>query len=179
MKALEFIPLIAFFIFYKLYGIIYATGAIVIATLSLLLINFLITKQKPNNFILFSSALMILMGSLTVFTSNTAFIKIKPTIFYFLCSFTLIFGLILKKNFVKSLFGGILSLDEQQWKTLSMSWIIFFLLAALSNELIWRTLAEEIWINFKVIFMPIITMLFMFSQIFFYRKYLVIEREKK
>ena len=175
MKVLEFIPLVVFFILYKLYGIIYATGGIVIVTLLMLVINFAISKQKPSDFVLFSSALIIVMGSFTVFTADSIFIKIKPTIFYSLCALVISIGLMMRKVFIKSLFSQVLSLDDRKWKNLSLQWVIFFLLAAILNEVMRSCFSEEIWINFKVIFMPLATLLFMFLQIFIYRKYLVVQ----
>ncbi|CAK6537683.1 MAG: hypothetical protein IRD7MM_04150 [Candidatus Midichloria mitochondrii] len=178
MRVLEFIPLAVFFILYKLYGVIYATAGIVVTTLLATIINFLITKRKPNNFALFSTALMVLMGSLTVFTSNSAFIKVKPTILYSLCGLTITGGLLMGKVFIKSLFSAFLFLNDRQWRIFSIQWIAFFLVAAISNEIIWRFFSEETWVNFKVSFMPLFTLLFMFLQIFLYRKHLVIQNDR-
>ena len=177
MRALEFIPLVVFFVLYKLYGIIYATGGIVIATLLVLVINFAVTGRKPSGFILFSSALIVIMGAFTVFTEDSVFIKIKPTIFYSLCALIVSAGLVMKKAFIKSLLSSVLLLDEKKWRNLSLQWVIFFLLAAVLNEVVRRCFSEEVWIDFKVIFMPLITLFFTFAQIFVYRKYLVIQNK--
>ncbi|CAG7590730.1 MAG: inner membrane-spanning protein YciB [Candidatus Midichloria sp.] len=178
MRVLEFTPLVVFFVLYKFYGVIHATSGIVVTTLLATVINFLITKQRPNNFVLASTALMILMGSLTVFTSNSAFIKVKPTILYSLCGLTITGGLLMRKVFIKSLFSAFLFLNDRQWRVFSIQWVAFFLVAAISNEIIWRFFSEETWVNFKVIFMPLFTLLFMFLQILLYRKHLVIQNDK-
>ena len=36
------------------------------------------------------------------------------------------------------------------WDKLNNRWMLFFIFLAIINELVWRTQAESVWVNFKV-----------------------------
>ena len=172
LKVLEFIPAVAFFIVYKFYGIVTATSVMVVLTLVSVIATVAINKKKPSNMMLFSLILVLITGSLTVFTSNADFIKMKPTFFYTICALVLFIGLLYKKFFIKSLFGSFMNLPDHKWRNISAQWIIFLILVAVGNEIIRSFADNDLWVNYKVIFMPIAMTLFIIIQLITYRKYL-------
>ena len=46
------------------------------------------------------------------------------------------------------------------WRTLTLRWAVFFLVLAVLNEYVWRTMSEETWVNFKVFGLMGLTMVF-------------------
>ena len=97
----EILPLAAFFIVYKFYGIIEATATIVVFSVLGLLLTYY-TNKKVSQMHLFTTIVILIFGGLTVFSNNPVFIKLKPTILNILFASILAFGLLTKKIYLKS-----------------------------------------------------------------------------
>lgn len=162
---IEFVPLISFFIGYKLGGIFEGTKYTLIATIISTLAAFLF-KIKLTKVNIFTNIFVIISASLTLFSGNTLFIKIKPTILY--CMFGIIF---LVTNYkwqpaIKVVLGSAIELKEDyRWLHLNTRFMCFFFLMAIANELVWRNYSEETWVNFKVIYTIPLTFIFIAFQI--------------
>ena len=158
MKAfLDFLPLIVFFAVFKLYGIMPATAALVVATLISTLALY-IKDKKVAVMPLVSAGLVAVFGIATLLADDPLFIKLKPTILYVIMGAILMIGVIFfKKGLIEYLLGNALELPQKAWRILSMRWGIFFMAMAVLNELLWRNLSTDTWVNFKVFgFFPII-----------------------
>lgn len=166
----EFAPLIIFFISYKVAGIFEATLYMLIASSIGLLITYTY-KRKVNIINLVSTCLLCISASLTLLSGNTIFIKMKPTILY--CLFAIIF---FTTNFkwqpaAKYILGKSIQLEkEEQWYILNSRFMWFLLSMAIINEFIWRNFDENIWVNFKVLGIMPITIIFILMQIPFLKK---------
>jgi intracellular septation protein len=55
-------------------------------------------------------------------------------------------------------------MDDEGWRILTLRWGIFFFALALLNEIVWRTVSTDVWVNFKVFGILPITLLFAISQ---------------
>ena len=169
-SLIEIIPLILFFIANAKYGIIFATKTFVITTLIALIISYLYFK-KISTLLLITTFLVLIFGGLTIFFKDPTFIKLKPTIVYFLFSLFLFFGLALKKNFLQIYLSSLIKLNDTGWNILTKRWGIFFLLMALLNETIWRNFSTDFWVSFKVFgFLPL-TIIFTLLQQNLIKKY--------
>ena len=154
-SLIEIIPLILFFIVNAKYGIIFATKTFVITTLIALIISYLYFK-KISTPLLITTFLVLIFGGLTIFFKDPTFIKLKPTIVYFLFSLFLFVGLALKKNFLQIYLSNLIKINDTGWNILTKRWGIFFLLMALLNETIWRNFSTDFWVSFKVFgFLPL------------------------
>ena len=89
----DFGPLVVFFFFYydSDKNLKVAIPPFIIATLSALLIVWLLEKKIPM-VPLIGGILITLFGGLTIYFDNPIFIYIKPTIINILFGFTLLFG---------------------------------------------------------------------------------------
>ncbi|CAL7959151.1 intracellular septation protein [Alphaproteobacteria bacterium] len=166
----EFASLLLFFMTYKLTDdILKATMALVIVSLAVIA-GKVVTKQKMSRHFLISTAFLCFFGILSVATGNPMFIKIKPTIVY-IC-FTIITGwsLTIKQPILKRMFQHTIKASEEMWSKMTFQWFIFFLVAAITNELVWRCFTEAAWIRFKVFAMPVITIAFSTCQILVLQK---------
>jgi intracellular septation protein len=56
------------------------------------------------------------------------------------------------------------NLDAEGWKKLTLRWGLFFLVMAVVNEIVWRSVSTDAWVAFKTFgFLPL-TVLFALAQ---------------
>ncbi len=169
---LELGPLIIFFVIYKFYGIFTATAVFMGVSIISLIISKL-TLGKISQMQLFTTVIIITLGSITLYLKDPRFVYIKPTIVYLLFASILLGGLYYKKIFLKTVFEGAFELQDQGWRILTIRWGIFFLTMAVLNEIIWRNFSESDWVTFKTFgFLPL-TILFTITQAPVMQKYQV------
>ncbi len=185
-SILEFVPLIAFFLAYYYYPnssnligedlsvekIIFATKVFVPILLIASILSYLILKTISKMSIV-TALLVIFFGGLTIWLRDPIFIKMKPTIIYLSFAIVLIVGLIRGRSLLQSLMGSTLALEERGWRVLTKRIIVFFICLAFLNELVWRYLGQDQWVNFKTFGMPILSLLFFAFQYRLFQKYLV------
>lgn len=158
---LELGPLVIFFIIYgrikdkvfSIFGVDYqgfiiATGVFIpILLLSILVLWILSGKIAKMQII--TALLVIIFGGLTIWFNDDRFFKMKPTIIYLLFGGILSFGLLRKKSYLEYVMEDMLPLESIGWVILTKRVAIFFLSLALLNELIWRNMSTDSWVNFK------------------------------
>ena len=166
----EFGPLLAFFFGYKTGGILEATLYMLVASVIGISITY-IYERKINTVNLISTALLLTSASLTLFSGNAIFIKMKPTVLYSLFAFIFFVTNFKWKPAVKYVLGSALKLkEEKNWHSLNLRFMWFFLIMAVTNELVWRNFDESVWVSFKVFGAIPITLLFIMLQIPFIMK---------
>jgi intracellular septation protein len=169
--ALDFAPLVAFFVAYKLGGVYWATGIIIALTIVSLIVGYVITS-KVAKFPLFSGILITVMGGLTLYLQNDMFVKMKPTAANVIFAGLLGGGLLSRRMFLKDLLGSAIDMPEAAWRSLTWRWVIFFLVLAGLNEYVWRTMSEATWVNFKVFGLMGLTAVFAFANAPFMAKHM-------
>lgn len=98
-----------------------------------------------------SGALVLVLGSLTLYFHNEAFIKMKPTFVYTLFAIVLGYGLATRKPLLELLLGKAYpGLSAHGWRLLTINWTIFFIVMAIANEAIWRTMSTTFWASYKL-----------------------------
>ena len=171
-SSCEFLPLIAFFVAYKLFGLIAATATIVVTTVLCTMVNYIYNKEVSLVNIV-SVIIITIFGSITIFSNNTMFIKLKPTIVNLTFASILLFGIVRKKSYLKLLFDKAITLPDDVWITLSKRFVLFFLFMAGLNEFVWRFFTEETWVWFKVLGILALGPIFIASQIPFIKKHTI------
>ena len=177
----DFGPLLIFFVVYYKGGkdLIIAIPPLIIATLLAVIIVYFMEKKIPY-IPLFGAVLISLFGGLTIFFDNPIFIYLKPTVINILFAIGLLVGKIaFNKNFLKLFFKGSIKLEELGWDKLMYRWVFFFIFLAALNEIVWRTQAEEIWINFKVWGILPLTFIFTAFQIPLIQRFKINEESAK
>ncbi len=167
----EFGPLATFFIGYKIGGILEATLYAVIASILATIITY-IYERKINKVNLISTGLLLVSASLTLFSGDAMFIKMKPTVLY--CLFASIFFITNYKwnPAIKYVLGHSIKLkNDQGWYVLNWRFMWFFLSMAIANELVWRNFNESTWVSFKVFGSLPITLIFVIFQVPFITKH--------
>ena len=69
-------------------------------------------------------------------------------------------------------------LTPEGWRKLTFRWGLFFLLLAALNEIIWRSVSTDLWVDFKVFGIMPLTFLFTLSQLPLINRYQIKEETK-
>jgi intracellular septation protein len=160
--ALDLGPLILFFVSFQFLGIFGATAVFMVAILAALAISYM-REGKLSPMPLFSAALVLIFGGLTLYLKNDAFIKLKFTVIYSFFGVMLIGGLAFDRLFIKYAFGEAFDLTEQGWRKLTWRWALFAFAIAILNEIVWRNSSTALWFYFKIATIPL-TLLFALAQ---------------
>ena len=174
--ALEFGPVLAFFVIYlvmkdktvliagtEYHGFIVATALFVpillLATGALWWLTGKLSKMQVMTVIT-----VVVFGGLSVWLNDERFFKMKPTMIYLLFAVILGVGLLRGKSYLKALMGEILPMREAGWMILTRRVALFFLLLAVLNEVIWRGFSTQVWVNFKTFGLTAALFLFFMTQ---------------
>jgi len=158
--ALDFGPLLAFFLAYKLSGVIVGTGVFMAAiTVAVLVSKLKLGRVSPMLWL--SAVLVVFFGGLTIWFHDQRFIQIKPTIIYVFFALLLFGGLARGKPLLKYLLQAAYDgLSEEGWRKLSRNWAFFFVVMAAANEAMRQTLSFDTWLSVKVWGVTIVSFLF-------------------
>jgi intracellular septation protein len=168
--AIDLAPLLVFFAAYVAFGIYWATGILMAATLvSLIASRKMLGHISPT--LMVTTALVLGFGALTLLFNDARFIKMKPTIVNLLFAAFLFGGLLLRRPVLQHLLGEALRLTDEGWRKLTVRWAVFFLALAALNEVVWRNFSEATWASFKVFGILPLTLAFAVLQIGLMRRY--------
>ncbi|WP_312041708.1 septation protein A [Erwinia sp.] len=169
-QLLDFLPLVVFFIFYKLYDIFVASGALIVATALALVASWLLYR-KLEKMTIVTFVLVTVFGTLTLVFHNAEFIKWKVTVIYTLFAAGLLYSQFwMKQTLIQSMLGKELTLPQAAWRRLNVAWAIFFFACGLANIYVAFWLPQDFWVNFKVFGLTGLTLLFtLFSGVYIYR----------
>lgn len=151
---LDFFPVLAFFISFKLYDVYIATAVLILASFIQTLGHWIIKKrfEKLHLFTFFAS---LIMGSLTLFFRDDSFIKWKVSVIYWILSATIIVYLLFRRKIaIKDLFEGLfkqsLGISDSIWHKLNMAWMLYLVGIGILNIWIAYQFDLDTWVNFKV-----------------------------
>lgn len=167
LSLLDLLPLVVFFGVYRMHDLITATGALVAISIIVTAIRYVL-ERKLAMAPLITLVLVIVFGGLTVALNDEQFIKLKPTLLNGAFA-TILLGAayIAQKGLLRYVMQPVLHLREEAWLPLSKRWGGFFLFMACLNELLWRNLPTELWVNIRVFGYLPLTLLFAITQLRF------------
>ncbi|MDC1109527.1 septation protein A [Methylophilaceae bacterium] len=151
MKFLyDLLPVILFFISYKIYDIFIATGVAIIATLLQVLYDY-IKNKKIDKMLLFNGATITVLGGLTIIFQDKTFIMWKPSVLYWLFTAVLfISNYFFNKNLIKLAMGQKIELEDSYWNNLNNATGLFFIMLGFINLYVAYNYEEDTWVNFKL-----------------------------
>ena len=151
MKFLyDLLPVILFFISYKIYDIFIATGVAIIATLLQVLYDY-IKNKKIDKMLLFNGATITILGGLTIIFQDKTFIMWKPSVLYWLFGAVLfISNYFFNKNLIKLAMGQKIELEDSYWNNLNNATGLFFIMLGFINLYVAYNYEEDTWVNFKL-----------------------------
>ncbi len=182
-SVLELGPLVAFFIAYTMLkdtefevfgqvyqGFILATALFIPLLLGSTAILWLLSGTLSVTQI-FTAVLVIVFGGLSIWWNDERFFKMKPTLIYLLFSVILGVGLLRGQSYLQVLMGQALPLRAEGWMILTRRFMVFFLMLAVANEVVWRVFSTSVWVNFKVFGITALMLAFFISQAGVFKRY--------
>jgi len=161
----DLLPVVFFFIAYKVWGIYVATAVLIAGVVVQTAISWF-RHKKVSPMLLTSAVLVLVFGGLTLWIHDATFIKWKPTIVNLLFA-----GAFLASHFIKGptivqrLMGEQIKLEPASlWNTLSYLWIGYFVVCAVLNLYVAYNFSEDTWVNFKLFGMIGLTVVFALAQ---------------
>ncbi len=148
------------------YGaVVVATAVFVPAILASLAIGWAISRELPRMAV-FTAAIVVLFGGLTVWLNDDTFTKMRPTVVYSIFAAVLGVGLWLQgRSYLEYLMGPVMPLTAEGWRIFTRNWVVFFLAMAVFNEFVWRVLGEEAWIWLDTWGQFLLTIAFLATQV--------------
>lgn len=172
-QLFELIPLVGFFISYKMYDI-YVAVTVLMALMALGLITQKIQNKPISNMQWVSFILVLVFGGITLFFHNEVFIKWKPTVLNwgFALAF-LISHFVGKKNLTERLLEAAhIEAPKAVWNKLNLSWVIFFVVSGALNIFVAYSFSTDIWVNFKLFGLFGLTFIFAIGQAVYLKNHL-------
>ncbi|AHG77967.1 septation protein A [Mannheimia varigena] len=148
-QLLEFIPLILFFVVYKMDGIQMASIVLVVATIAqMIALKVLYGKIEKQQLIM--GGAVVFFGLLSAYFNELKYLQWKVTIVYSLFAIVLLVSqFVFKAPLIKKLLGKEINLPDQVWNKINFGWAIFFIICMLLNIYISQYLSEDVWVDFK------------------------------
>ncbi|RJX32123.1 MAG: septation protein A [Oxalobacter sp.] len=154
--------------------IILATAVAIVASFAQ--IGYLLARRKKVDLMLWVSlAVIVVFGGMTIYFNSETFIKWKPTVLYWCFAFALLLGQVLfRKNLIRALMQGQITLPDQVWGHLCYAWIVFFGLMGIVNLYVafWGNFSTGSWVNFKLFGGFGLTLIFVVAQSIYLSKHM-------
>jgi intracellular septation protein len=135
MKFLfDLLPVILFFIAYKVYGIYPAIVVIMVATGIQVGVNWL-RHHKVEKMHLITLALVVVLGGATLLLQDKAFFMWKPSVVNWLFALAFIGSHFIgqRKTLVERMMSQAIDAPQNVWSRLNIAWILFFVLMGFAN----------------------------------------------
>lgn len=176
----ELLPVFAFLITYKWVDLYAATASLIGTSILQLLFYKMQSKSIPiTQWINF--AFIGLMGSATLIFQNEAFIKWKPTIFYWtLASACGLSPYFTKTNLTEQVISPLIkpfikqntTLPHNIWILLNRYWIMCFLSLGLLNIVVAYSVTTATWVSFKLLGILGLQLFFLIIQTIYLSRFL-------
>jgi len=146
----DLLPVILFFVAYKMYDIFVATAVAIIATLAQIAIVYL-KHRKLEKMLVFNGLMITVLGGLTILLKDKYFIMWKPSLIYWAFALALLFAdQFFNRNLVQLALGKQMELSKIVWKKINIFTALFFILLGFINLFVAYNFSENTWVNFKL-----------------------------
>ena len=153
-----------------------ATIAVIIASI----IQILWVKMrhgKVDKALWLSAGLVVILGGMTLYFQNDAFIKWKPTVLYWTFAVVLVAAdLVWHNNIIRVMMGKDIGLPESVWKKMNLSWAFFFLGLGVLNLYVAFNYSIDTWASFKLFGTMGLMFVFVTTQSLAINKYITLEK---
>ncbi|MDE9450814.1 septation protein IspZ [Aliiroseovarius sp. Z3] len=181
--ALEYGPIILFFVAYTFlkdrsflvgsteYSGFVAVTALFIPVLALATLAMWKLTGHLSKMQIMTLVLVVGFGGMSIWFNDERFFKMKPTMIYALFAGILGFGLMRGTSYLETVMDRALPLERAGWMILTKRLALFFLGLAIANEVIWRSMSTDAWVNFKTFGLPLSMFGFFMTQAGLFKKY--------
>ncbi len=179
MKVLvDLLPALAFFGAYFL-GDIYAATIALVVSLFVVVAYYRIALGQWHKAHLATAIIAALLGGLTLYVHDPAFIKLKPTVVYAVFALALLGSHVIgDKVLLSRIPQKTFELPDAVWRKVNFVWAIFFIGCAVLNYYIAQHYDEATWVKFKTFGFTALMFVFMVGHAPFLMRYLQPEAPK-
>lgn len=172
MKLLfDFLPLVLFFVAFKLYGIYIATATAIAVGLAQIL-YLMIARKKIEFMHWLNVGIIAVFGGATLLFHSETFIKWKPTVLYWAFAVAMVVSqVVFRRNPIQALLSKQVELPEPVWLRLNVAWSLFFTVMGALNLYVAYYFPTPTWVNFKVFGILGLMMVFIVIQTFYISRY--------
>jgi intracellular septation protein len=168
-QLLEWLPLLVFFVGFKLLGIYWATAALMVACALQLVVHRLRTGQFKTMHIA-TTVVVLVLGSATLLLHDRRFIQWKPTVLLALAAAVFLGSMAIGKQplarrMLEAVFNEPLQISARAWLLINSLWVGWLALLAAANIYVAQNFAESVWVNFKVFGITVAMLIFMLPQV--------------
>lgn len=182
--VLEIGPIVVFFLAYRLAPvpdgltdserqleqILFSTKVFVPTILVSLLASRLLAGRLPRMAVI-TAVVVTVFGGLTLVLRDDTFVKMKPTILYALFAGILGFGLMRGQSYLRYLMDELIPMRQEGWMKFTVRFVVFYLLLAVANEVVWRRFGTDTWVDFRTFVLPLANFLFIMAQVPLFQRY--------
>lgn len=168
---LDFIPLVLFFIAFKVLGIFPATMVLIAATVVIYGGLWIVTRELERNQII-TLVVTLLFGGITLALHDVTYLKWKAPIINWV--FAIVFlgsHFVGEKVVIERMLGHAITAPADVWKKLNIAWVLFFIFAGAINLYVafhW----DKYWVDFKVFGSLGMTLVFVIAQTIYLSRYM-------
>jgi intracellular septation protein len=165
----EFGPVLLFIIAFERFHIYKATIILMVTTIISTIVTYSIQKRLPY-LALYVALLTGIFGYITLTLHQPKFIQMRDTLYDATCAITLIIGLMINISFLKLAFHKVMPMTQRGWERLTYAWIGYFIIAAIANEYVRRTMTLGQWFDFKSVVIIVTSIFGILALYFLYEK---------
>ena len=130
-------------------------------------------KRKIHLMLWITLALVLVLGSATVWFHNPDIIKWKPSIAYWTLGLAFwVSRMMFKRDLLQEMLGEEMQLPDFVWQRLNFAWIAFLGLMGLLNLYVAYSFSTSTWASFKVFGATGLMLAFSIGQVFYLSRYL-------
>ncbi|MDO4998579.1 MAG: septation protein A [Neisseria sp.] len=173
MKALG--DLLAVILFFATYSI---SKDIVLATIVAIVVGIVqaawtfYKHRKLETMQWISLILIVVFGGATVLFGDAQFIMWKPTLLFWAGAAAILISRIMGKQPLQALMGKEIQVPSAVWSKLSYMWAAFLVLLGIINVIVFKTMSEAAWVNYKMFGSTALMFIFIVAQTIYLRPYL-------
>ncbi|MEH6521060.1 inner membrane-spanning protein YciB [Sulfitobacter sp.] len=112
----------------------------------------------------FTAFMVIFFGGLTAWFNDERFFKMKTTIVYGFLAAILTIGLLRGRSWLEYVMADMMPMHHDGWIILTKRLTMAFVVLAVVNEFVWRTMSTDAWVKIETFGFPIALMVFLFWQ---------------
>ncbi len=128
---------------------------------------------KLSRLQLFTAFMVIFFGGLTAYFNDERFFKMKTSIVYGCFAAILGVGLLRGRSYLAYVMADMLPMQDVGWMILTRRLCMGFVVLALGNELVWRTMSTDMWVKIETFAFPAALFGFLWWQVLALQKYMI------
>lgn len=170
MQALvDLLPLVAFAVTYWITRNFQSAIVVIMIAMTLQVAITWLVKRTVSRMLLASAVLVVGLGGISLLLNNELIFKWKPTVLNWLFAAAFLGSRFigdrtLAQRIMDSVARDEFQLSRDDWHTLNLMWVAFFLVSGAANIIVAYRFPEDVWVNFKLFGLTGMTLAFALLQ---------------